>query len=139
MRIKRYARTASYAQVTERLYDRSRYRYRRIICRSWQPVVPILQPADRAARIHRVMNAFVQGKWHFLYRAVDKHSKTVDFLLRPDRGIAAPQAFKPPMFMALVFAALLAGGGIGRALAAVDPGVTVAPGALLPAQLRRPR
>ena len=39
------------------------------------------------------MNAFVQGKWHFLYRAVDKHSKTVDFLLRPDRGIAAPKAF----------------------------------------------
>ena len=25
---RRYARTASYAQVTEKLYDRSRYRYR---------------------------------------------------------------------------------------------------------------
>jgi transposase-like protein len=35
----------------------------------------------------------VQGKWHFLCRAVDKHVKTVDFLLRPDRGIAAAQAF----------------------------------------------
>ncbi len=35
----------------------------------------------------------VRGKWHFLYRAVDKHGKTVDFLLRPDRGIAAAQAF----------------------------------------------
>jgi len=35
----------------------------------------------------------VQGKWHFLYRAVDKHGKTVDFLLRPDRSIAAAQAF----------------------------------------------
>ena len=35
----------------------------------------------------------VQGKWNFLYRAVDKHGKTVDFLLRPDRGIAAAQAF----------------------------------------------
>jgi transposase-like protein len=35
----------------------------------------------------------VQGKCHFLYRAVDKHGKTVDFLLRPDRGIAATQAF----------------------------------------------
>jgi hypothetical protein len=32
--------------------------------------------------------------------------------------------------MALLFAALLAGGGIGRALAAVEPGVTLAPGAL---------
>jgi len=35
----------------------------------------------------------VRGKWHYLYRAVDKHGKTVDFLLRPDRGIAAAQAF----------------------------------------------
>ena len=35
-----------------------------------------------------------------------------------------------PMFMALLFAALLAGGGIGRIFAAVDAGVTVAPGAL---------
>ena len=32
--------------------------------------------------------------------------------------------------MALLFAALLAGGGIGRVFAAVDPGVTVAPGTL---------
>jgi len=35
----------------------------------------------------------VLGKWHYLYRAVDKRNKTVDFLLRPDRGIAAAQAF----------------------------------------------
>jgi transposase-like protein len=35
----------------------------------------------------------IQGKWHYLYRAVDKQGKTVDFLLRPDRGIAAAQAF----------------------------------------------
>ena len=35
----------------------------------------------------------VHTKWHYLYRAVDKHGKTVDFLLRPDRGIAAAQAF----------------------------------------------
>jgi transposase-like protein len=35
----------------------------------------------------------VRGKWHFLYRAVDKHGQTVDFLLRPDRSIAAAQAF----------------------------------------------
>lgn len=34
-----------------------------------------------------------KGKWHYLYRAVGKHGKTVDFLLRPDRGIAAAQAF----------------------------------------------
>jgi hypothetical protein len=35
----------------------------------------------------------VRGKWNYLYRAVDKHGKTVDFLLRPDRAIAAAQAF----------------------------------------------
>ena len=34
-----------------------------------------------------------KAKWHYLYRAVDRHGKTVDFLLRRDRGIAAAQAF----------------------------------------------
>ena len=31
--------------------------------------------------------------WHYCYRAVDKHGKTVDFLLPRDRGIAAAKAF----------------------------------------------
>ncbi len=35
----------------------------------------------------------IRGKWHYLYWAVDKLGKTVDFLLRRDRGIAAAQAF----------------------------------------------
>jgi hypothetical protein len=35
----------------------------------------------------------VRGKWNYLYRAVDKHGKTVDFLLHPDRSVAAAQAF----------------------------------------------
>jgi transposase-like protein len=35
----------------------------------------------------------VKGRWHYLYRAVDKQGKTVDFLLRPDRSVAAAQAF----------------------------------------------
>ncbi|HZL00658.1 MAG TPA: sulfotransferase [Caulobacteraceae bacterium] len=41
---KRYARTASYAQVTEKLYDRSRFRYRRYL-EELAPVIPILRPA----------------------------------------------------------------------------------------------
>jgi hypothetical protein len=41
---RRYARTASYAQVTEKLYDRSRFRYRNYV-KHLAPIVPILQPA----------------------------------------------------------------------------------------------
>jgi hypothetical protein len=39
----RYARTASYAQVAEKLYDRSRYRYRNYLPQL-QPVIAMLQP-----------------------------------------------------------------------------------------------
>jgi transposase-like protein len=43
----------------------------------------------------RVDETYVQirGRWCYLYRAVDKQGRTVDFLLRRDRGIAAAQAF----------------------------------------------
>ena len=40
---RRYARTASYAQVTEKLYDRSRCRYRAYL-KHLKPVIPILEP-----------------------------------------------------------------------------------------------
>jgi tetratricopeptide (TPR) repeat protein len=43
---RRYARTASYAQVTEKLYDRSRYRYR-AYRDMLAPVIPILEPIIR--------------------------------------------------------------------------------------------
>ena len=39
----RYARTASYAQVTERLYDRSMFRHRHYI-RHLEPIIPLLRP-----------------------------------------------------------------------------------------------
>ena len=35
----------------------------------------------------------IRDKWHYLYQAVDKQSKSVNFLLRRDRGIAAAQTF----------------------------------------------
>jgi len=35
----------------------------------------------------------VRGGRHYLYRAVDKHGKSVDFLLRADRGMDAAHAF----------------------------------------------
>ena len=35
----------------------------------------------------------ITGRWNYLFRAVDKHGKTIDFLLRRTRGTAAAQAF----------------------------------------------
>jgi hypothetical protein len=40
---RRYARTAGYAQVTEKLYERSRYRDRNYLPQL-QPIIPLLQP-----------------------------------------------------------------------------------------------
>src|SRR5882672_6631113 len=40
---RRYARTASYAQVTEQLYDRSRFRYRHYV-KQLEPATAILEP-----------------------------------------------------------------------------------------------
>src|SRR5437870_4146475 len=32
-------------------------------------------------------NISIKGKWHYLYRAVDKQGRSVDFRLRPDRAL----------------------------------------------------
>jgi transposase-like protein len=52
----------------------------------------------RARPIHsswRVDETYVQvrARWHYPYRAVGKFGKTIDFLLRPNRGVPDAQAF----------------------------------------------
>jgi len=49
----------------------------------------------RAGASRRVDKTYisVRGRWHYLCRAVDQFGKTIDFLLRRDRGVAAAQAF----------------------------------------------
>src|SRR5580693_4770626 len=57
--------------------------------------------ARLAGRSWRVDETYVKikGGWTYLYRAVDKEGKTVDFLLRAKRDVAAAKVFFRRAFM----------------------------------------
>ena len=86
--------------LTEMMAERGLAIYPSTIWRWVQRFVPEFEKRwDTLRRLTgsswRVDEKYVQirGKWFYLYRAVDKQGRTIDFLLRPDRGIVAAQAF----------------------------------------------
>ena len=90
----------SLRDLVEMMAERGLALYPSTIWRWVQRFVPAFE--KRWARVRRPTGSSwrvdetyvkIRGTWFYLYRAVDKQGRTIDFLLRPDRGIAAAQAF----------------------------------------------
>jgi transposase-like protein len=86
---------ADVIQLCVRWYITYRLSYRDLVEMMAERGVKVARSTIPVGTSWRVDETYIpiKGKWHYLYRAVDKHGKTIDFLLRPDRGIAAAQAF----------------------------------------------
>jgi hypothetical protein len=90
----------SFRGLVEVMVERGRWPAHTTIMRWIQHYVPDFERrwnrfACRAGTSWRVDETYVKikGRWTYLYHAVDKEGKTVEFLLRAKRDVAAAKAF----------------------------------------------